>query len=224
MGIIGTSRPIPVKIKTQAKSIAADKGLYDPRLELGSSWCPRHLQHWQCLKGACCSPVLRETSVGAASLGSRGSSGSSGGHRTGQRPGQQLKSWSRSGLKWCLLQPLVWALGRERCCKLHTCGQGVLLVPQGCLPTWAASAPMRAAGKADPHNRSHCWCTVYTLRQKEPPQKRQKVRGLPVTSCSHGKGFVSMVGGLWIISEELGGLSSSLNFSTTSNMNLLSSL
>lgn len=91
MGITGTSRPIPVKIKSQAKPIAVDKGLYDPRLELGTSWCPRLLQHWQFLKGTCCSPVLRERSVALVSLESHGPSGTLGGHRghSRARPGQQ---------------------------------------------------------------------------------------------------------------------------------------
>lgn len=58
-----------------------DKGLYEPRLELGTSWCPRLLQHWQFLKGTCCSPVLREKSVTLVSLESHRPSGTLGEHR-----------------------------------------------------------------------------------------------------------------------------------------------
>lgn len=36
-GIIGTSRPSPVKIKTQAKPVAMDKGLHAPRFGPASS-------------------------------------------------------------------------------------------------------------------------------------------------------------------------------------------
>lgn len=39
MGIIGTSRPSPMKIKKPAKEVPTNKGLHAPRLELGSNQC-----------------------------------------------------------------------------------------------------------------------------------------------------------------------------------------